>query len=110
MLSLPEMIIFIIVISIATSLTRFIPFLIFRNEEKIPKYVLYLGDTLPFAITGFLVAYCLKDTVIFAYPYAIPELISITFIIALHLYKKNTLLSVTLGTIMYMILVNIIFV
>ena len=110
MLTDTEMLIFIFVIAIATFSTRIIPFIVFHDEKKIPKYIDYLGRVLPYCITGFLIVYCLKDVSIFTKNHGIPELIAIIFVIAIHIYKKNMLLSVTSGTILYMILVNIIFI
>ena len=91
-----------------TMLTRFLPFLIFPEGKEPPKYIAYLGKVLPCAVIGLLVVYCLKD----AFPgtfYAIPEFISILFIVVLHKWKHNTLLSIGGGTALYMILVQNLF-
>lgn len=98
----------IFVVIIGTMTTRFLPFLIFPESKTPPKLVTYLGTVLPYAVIGLLVVYCLKDAV-FAESHALPELIAIAAIIFIHKWKKNTLLSIGSGTILYMILVQNIF-
>ena len=100
-----QSIITILIIMIGTMITRFIPFLIFPANKTPPPYIKYLGTVLPFAVIGLLVIYCLKDSFTGIY-YGIPEIISIFFIIVLHKWKKNTLLSIGVGTIFYMFLVQ----
>ena len=96
----------IAIMAIITILLRVLPFVIFSKKET-PKYIIYLGKYLPFAIIGMLVVYCLKDTTILSFPYGIPEIISVTLVAVLHLWKKNTLLSIVPGTICYMILIQL---
>ena len=99
----------IAVAALVTMATRFLPFLIFGEKRKTPELILYLGKVLPCAIMGMLVVYCLKDVTPLAYPYGIPELLGILFVAALHLWKRNSLLSIGAGTVFYMILVQVIF-
>ena len=99
----------ILAVVAATMLTRFLPFLIFPEGKTPPAAVTYLGTVLPYAMIGLLVVYCLKDAVFTSW-HGLPELIAIVFIVALHKWKKNTLLSIAGGTILYMILVQKIFV
>lgn len=99
----------ILAVVAATMLTRFLPFLIFPEGKTPPAAVTYLGTVLPYAVIGLLVVYCLKDAVFTSW-HGLPELIAIVFIVALHKWKKNTLLSIAGGTILYMILVQNIFV
>jgi len=100
----------IITIALATFLTRLIPFILFPANKSIPGYIEYLGNVLPFAIIGMLIVYCLKSVSLINYPYGIPELIAITFIVFVHKWKHNLLLSIGGGTILYMVLVQIIFI
>ena len=88
---------------------RFLPFLIFGGERKTPAYVSYLGKVLPYAIMGMLVVFCLKNVSILAAPHGIPELISGTLVVALHVWKRKTLLSIVAGTVCYMLLVQFVF-
>ena len=99
----------ILAVVAATMLTRFLPFLIFPEGKTPPAAVTYLGTVLPYAVIGLLVVYCLKAAVFTSW-HGLPELIAIVFIVALHKWKKNTLLSIAGGTILYMILVQNIFV
>ena len=99
----------ILAVVAATMLTRFLPFLIFPEGKTPPAAVTYLGTVLPYAVIGLLVVYCLKDAVFTSW-HGLPELIAIVFIVVLHKWKKNTLLSIAGGTILYMILVQNLFV
>ena len=56
---------------------------------------------------GLLVIYCLKDIQFTQSPYGLCELISIVFVIVLHLWKRNVLLSISLSTFVYVILLQI---
>lgn len=56
-----QSVIMIAAIILATVLTRSLPFIIFSGGRKIPPFVNYLGKVLPFAVTGMLVVYSLKD-------------------------------------------------
>ena len=95
--------------SLATMLTRFLPFLIFRADKPTPKYIQYLGSALPPAIFGMLVIYCLKDVSILDGSHGIPEAIALAAVVLLHLWKRNMLLSIAGGTICYMLLVQLVF-
>lgn len=99
-------------IAIATLITaalRFLPFLIFGNGKKTPAFIIHLGKVLPFAIIGMLVVYCLKDIHLTAAPYGIPELIGCLIVAGLHVWKRNTLLSIGVGTVCYMLMVQFLF-
>lgn len=95
--------------ALATVLTRFLPFLIFRADRPAPKYIRYLGKALPAAIFGMLVVYCLKNISVLTGNHGIPELIAIVLVVALHLRKRNMLLSIGGGTVCYMLLVQLLF-
>lgn len=99
----------IVVAALVTMATRFLPFLIFGQGRKTPDIIVYLGKVLPYAIMGMLVVYCLKDVSFLSAPYGIPELLGCAFVAALHLWKRNTLLSIGAGTVFYMVLVQLIF-
>ena len=99
----------IAVMALVTAGLRFLPFLIFRENRKTPPLVAYLGQVLPFAIMGMLVVYCLKDTSFTAAPFGIPELVGCAAVTLLHIWKRNTLLSIGAGTLCYMLLVQFVF-
>lgn len=94
---------------IGTMITRFLPFIIFPENKKTPELVKYLGSVLPYAVIGLLVVYCLKDTEIMTGGHGIPELIATVFIVIVHRLKKNVLLSIAGGTLLYMGLVQFVF-
>ena len=101
--------IFFGIIALCTLLTRALPFLLFPAGRKTPDYVLYLGRVLPYTIIGMLVVYCLKDVNFLAAPFGLPEILGVGLTALLHIWKKNTLLSVGAGTLFYMILVQVVF-
>lgn len=98
----------ILVIALVTMALRFLPFAIFRGRET-PKFIAYLGKVLPFAIMGMLVVYCLRNITFTAMPFGIPELLGVAVVVVMHLWKRNTLLSIISGTVCYMLLVQVIF-
>lgn len=99
----------IAIIALVTAALRFLPFLIFRENRKTPPLVSYLGQVLPYAIMGMLVIYCLKGISFAAFPFGIPEIIGCLVVILLHIWKRNTLLSIGAGTVCYMLLVQLVF-
>lgn len=74
-----------------------------------PRYVEYLGQVLPYATMGLLVVYCLKGVSPSAWPFGLPELISCAAVSLLHIWKRNSLLSIGGGTLLYMLLVQTVF-
>ena len=100
----------ILVIALATALTRFLPFLLFPQDKEPPRLIRDLTTLLPPAVMGLLVVYCLKGVSLTAPPYGIPELIGVAVTTGLHLWRRNTLLSIAAGTVVYMVLVQLIFV
>lgn len=99
----------IAVSALVTAGLRFLPFWIFGENRQTPPIVTYLGQVLPYAIMGMLVVYCLKGVSFTSFPYALPELISCAAVAALHVWKRNTLLSIGGGTVCYMLLVQLVF-
>ncbi len=102
-------ILIIVIVGITTFVTRAIPFLIFRDSKKIPETVKYLGGALPPAVIGMLVIYCLKSVSIVSFPFGLPELIAVAVVVVLHVWKRNNLLSIGVGTVLYMFLVQVVF-
>ena len=99
----------IAVCALVTAALRFLPFLIFGENRKTPPVITYLGQVLPFAIMGMLVVYCLKDMTFLSAPFGIPEIIGCAIVAGLHVWKRNTLLSIGAGTVCYMLLVQFLF-
>ena len=96
--------ILVAVMALVTSGLRFLPFLIFR--KKTPPYITYLGQVLPSAIIGMLVVYCLKDVNVLAAPFGLPELAAVGSVVALQVWKRNSILSILIGTAVYMVLIR----
>ena len=105
-----QLILFFIIVAFGTLLTRALPFILFPENKPIPKYIRYLADILPYTIIGMLVVYCLKDVSVTQSYHAIPEATSILVIVLLHTWKKNTLLSIGGGALLYMVLIQSVFV
>lgn len=97
----------ILVAAAVTFLIRALPFILFRGST--PASVVYLSNVLHYAIMGMLVVYCLKSTPVLESPHGLPEMISVTLIIVLHKWKHNTLLSIVSGTVVYMLLIQLVF-
>ncbi len=102
--------IIILVMGVITLATRIVPVLIFGRGEKVPVIVMYLGKVVPYTAMGLLIVYCLRDTDIIGGSHGLPELIAIAVVTATYLWKRNTILSVVLGTAVYMTLVQAVFV
>ena len=99
----------IAVIALVTIGLRFLPFLIFGENRKTPPAIAHLGQVLPGAIMGMLVVYCLKDVRLTAAPFGIPQAIGCAVVALLHIWKRNTLLSIGGGTLCSMLLVQLVF-
>ena len=96
------------VASAVTILLRFLPFFIF-GEKKTPEFLDYLGKFLQYAIMAMLVVYCLKGVSFAAAESWVPAAVGTAVVVMLHIWKRNTLLSIVGGTICYMIMVQGIF-
>ncbi|WP_394926498.1 branched-chain amino acid transporter permease [uncultured Robinsoniella sp.] len=101
--------IMILIMAGVTFFIRSLPFLLFPGNKKTPAYIMYLGKVLPFAIIGMLVVYCFKNVSVVSAPFGIPELIALIVIVILHVWKRNTLVSIGCGTLLYMFLVQVLF-
>lgn len=95
------------IMALVTLLLRAIPFFIFRNKKETPEFIVYLGNMLPMAIMGMLVVYCLKGVTFAVVSEWLPVMVSVLSVIALHVWKRNTLLSILGGTVLYMFLIHL---
>ena len=98
----------IIIMALVTALLRFLPFIIFRGDKKTPDFISYLGKVLPYSIMGMLVVFCLKSVDFKGGVHGLLEIISILLIVLTHWWKKNTILSILIGTLSYVVIVNFI--
>ena len=97
------------VCALVTYLTRGLPYLMFGGKRELPKIVTYLGSVLPSSIMIILVVYCLRHIKFTVFPYGLAELISVAVVLVMQIWKKNTLLSILLGTVCYMVLIRTVF-
>lgn len=98
----------ILLIAIASGITfliRALPFLVFKKRQM-PAFIKEIADKLPPAIIAVLVIYCLKSPMTQFGTETIATAIAIAGVVILHLWKRNTLLSVAAGTILYMIFIR----
>ena len=99
----------IAVMALGTMLTRFLPFILFPANKPTPQYVNYLGQILPYSVIALMVVYTLKDVSLVASPWGLPEIMALAYIAVVQIIKRNNLLSMISGTILYMFLVQVVF-
>ena len=95
----------ILVCAAVTYLLRGIAFLVFGGKRGTPAFISWLGGVLPHAVMGMLLVYCLKDVTVTAFPFGLPELFACVVVVLLHIWKRNSLLSIGVGTVSYMAIV-----
>ena len=71
--------------------------------------MIYLGKSLPSAIFAMLVVYSLRNVDVLGQSHGLPELLAIVVTVALHLWKRQMLVSIAGGTVCYMLLVQLVF-
>ena len=101
---------FIMVLALAagSAVMRFLPPILFPKGKAYPKLIDELTPMIPPAVIGLLVVYSLKDINFLSGNHGLPELISAAIVALLHLWRKNMLLSVIVGTAVYMALCRVI--
>ena len=109
-MTIPQQIITIAMCALGTMLMRFLPFAAFSARRPTPKFVQYLGTVLPGATFAMLVIYCVRNISFVAGSHGLPELIAILAVVGLHKWRGQMLLSVAGGTVVYMLLVQLVFV
>jgi branched-subunit amino acid transport protein AzlD len=102
-------ILIVAVVAAVSLLIKELPFIVFGGRRELPKIILYLSNVLPYAIIGMLVVYCLKDVHITEGSHGLPEFLACGFVALIHIWRKNILLSVVSGTILYMFLIQYVF-
>jgi len=96
-------------IAVLTFGARFFPFAVFSRGGSPPAAVKYIGNILPPAVMIMLVIYCVRHVTPSVWPHGIPEGISIAAVALLYKLTKNSLVAMVGGTILYMVLVQVIF-
>lgn len=102
-------ILLIAVMAVVTFVLRAFPFIVFSGKKPTPQFVIYLGKVLPYAIIGMLVIYCVRDIGFSAVSDFLPYILAGAVVVLLHIWKRNTLLSIIAGTLSYMALVQFVF-
>ncbi len=95
-------------VAVGTMLTRFLPFLAFGREKPAPKYVQYLGKALPGAALGLLVIYCVRSVDVTTGDHGLPMFAAMLITTGLHIWRRNMLLSIGVGTAAYILMINFI--
>lgn len=96
----------VLIMGAVTHLIRAFPFIIFSLTGKPPKIAVYLGRALSPAAIAMLVVYCFRNVEL-SLAGVVPELAASAAVILLHLWKRNPLISITSGTILYMVLLRV---
>lgn len=107
MSSTSHILLVILVSAIVTFFTRVFPFLLFGKGEKMSPALTFIGRTLPLSVIAVLIVYCLKDALFISFSALWPQLIGVLATVLLHLWKRNNLISIAGGTIIYMILIRL---
>lgn len=105
----PEALITVLAIAVGTLLTRSLAFFLFPAGKSTPGYISYLGKVLPCATITLLIVYCVKHIKPMEAPHGLPEFLSIILVATIQHFSRNTLLSIVIGTIVYMALVQVVF-
>jgi len=104
-MNINKSILIVMTMSIVTIVLRALPFIVFSNKKETPKLIVYLGKVLPPAVMSMLVVYCLKDTSFTSVSGFIPQLIASAVVALSYLWKRNSLISIVLGTAVFMLLI-----
>ena len=91
-----------------TVLIRAAAFLLFPAGRQAPAFITWLSRQLPRAVMAMLLVYCLKDMSFTALPNWLPTLCAVAVTAALHLWKRQMMLSIAGGTALYMLLIRLI--
>ena len=97
----------LIISGVVTFAIRLFPFLVLRNQTNLSSRMKFISTVLPQAIITILVVYCLKDISFISAPFGIPELIAVAIVVLLQWWKENTLLSIFVPTVIYMVLLQV---
>lgn len=97
----------ILVVILGTVATRFTPYLVFSETRPIPPVVRYLGKVLAPAVFGLLVVYCLRNVSVTGGSHGVPELVSLSVVTGLYVWKRDMLIPMVGGTLCYMVLVHL---
>jgi branched-subunit amino acid transport protein AzlD len=100
-----EIYIAIAVMALANIITRAFPFIFFAKKEQ-PHYIKFIANNFPAMIMVILIFYTLAKIDFTTAPYGLKELLAIAITALLHIKLNNYLISIFVGTISYMVLVQ----
>lgn len=83
--------------------TRALPFW-FGRYFKDNEMLAYVGKALPAYVMMLLVLYEIKLDSFVVYPYALPALISLGIVVMMHIWLRQVLLSMSVGTASFILL------
>ena len=104
-----QTLIILLAITVGTVITRFLPPILFPHGKPLPKFLQEPCTLLPPAMMGLLLVYSLRNVSFASAGQWLPECIAIAVTAGLHLWRRNSLLSIAGGTIIYMLLVQVVF-
>ncbi len=102
-----ELLLAIAFMTAANFITRVFPFLFFAKKEP-PKIIAFIANSFPPIIMTILIFYTLGKIDFTIAPYGTKELLAIITTALLHIKFNNYLVSIFMGTIFYMLLVQFI--
>lgn len=97
----------ILVSGVATALTRFLPFILFSGNRQMPPKLKRIADILPSAVIAVLVVYGVSPQLSSVGADTLYALAALTLTVLTHLWRRNTLFSMFVGTVSYMLMVNL---
>ena len=96
-------------VALITFVLRAFPFVIFSGKKQLPDIMITLEKQLPCAIMILLAVYCIKGVSFSNVSSWISTFTGISVTALVHLKKKNVLLSILSGTLVYMMFVQFVF-
>lgn len=96
-----------LVMGLVTLFCRAAPFLFFRSRKP-PAVLDYLQRYMPPMIMTILVLNGLKGIDFSKAPWGLAELVSVAVTAGLHLWRRNVLLSIGIGTALYMVMIRVV--
>lgn len=104
-------VILVAVSAVITLLLRAFPFIVFGGKRKMPDRVKRVADLLPAAIMGVLVIYCFKADLL-SIPTGlnnslVAAIVATVATVGVHIWRRNTLISIATGTVIYMVLLRV---
>ncbi len=107
-----KVLLYVLICAVITYILRLLPFLFSKKStgNDSSGILSYLSSTLPFAVMGMLVVYCLKDISFSSINGYLPMLIGVLATVLSYLLSKKSVISITVGTVVYMLLVQLVFI